>query len=98
MKPTLNGDNGGRDERGRFTAGNRGGTGNPLSKRVNRLRSALLNAVSEADMQSVIAALVEKAKKGDVAACRVLFERVLGPPIAADIIERIEILEAKHES
>jgi len=49
-------------------------------------------------MQSVIAALVEKAKKGDVAACRVLFERVLGPPIAADIIERIEILEAKHES
>jgi len=92
MEPTANGDNG-RDEHGRFTAGNAGGPGNPHAAQVGRLRSALLNAVTEDDIREVAAALVGKAKKGDVVAARVLFDRVLGKPIEADLIARIEALE-----
>jgi len=53
----------------------------------------LLDAVTEDDLRDVIKALVKKAKDGDVAATRILFDRCLGPPIAADILERIEALE-----
>ena len=90
--PSANGDNG-RDKKGRFTAGNCGGPGNPHSAQVSRLRSALLNAVTEDDMTAVIQALVAKAKKGDVAAARVMFDRVLGKPIESDLFARIEALE-----
>jgi hypothetical protein len=92
MTPSPNGDNG-RDEQGRFTAGNNGGPGNPHAAQVGRLRTALLNAVTEDDMREVVLALVGKAKTGDVVAARVLFDRVLGKPIEADLIARIEALE-----
>ena len=92
MTPSPNGDNG-RDERGRFTAGNSGGPGNPHAAQVGRLRSALLNAVTEDDMRDVVLALVARAKNGDVKAARALFDRVLGKPIEADLIARIEALE-----
>jgi len=92
MTPLPNGDNG-RDEHGRFTAGNAGGPGNPHAAQVGRLRSALLNAVTEDDMRDVVLALVRKAKDADVVAARVLFDRVLGKPIEADLIARIEALE-----
>ena len=95
--PTGNGSNGGRDDRGRFTQGNEGGPGNPHSLQVSRLRSALLNAVTEDDMREIIEALVAKAKAGSIAAARVLFNRTLGKPLEPDIIARIEALEAKYE-
>jgi len=103
MEPTGNGDNGDngdngeRDDRGRFTQGNSGGPGNPHSLQVSRLRSALLNAVTEDDMREIIEALVAKAKEGSIAAARVLFNRTIGRPLEPDIIERIERLEARHE-
>lgn len=90
--PSPNGSNG-RDERGRFTAGNAGGPGNPHAAQVGRLRSALVSAVTEEDMREVITALVDKAKAGSIAAARVLFDRVLGKPVEADLIARIEALE-----
>src|SRR5262245_18489356 len=37
------------DSRGRFAKGNRGGTGNPFARRVARLRTLLLEIVSEDD-------------------------------------------------
>lgn len=77
--PTANGDNG-RDERGRFTTGNPGGPGNPHAAQVSRLRSALLDAVAPEDMQAIALKLIDLAKNGDVMACRVLFDRVLGRP------------------
>ena len=82
-----------RDERGRFLPGNKGGPGNPYAKRVAALRRALLGAVSEQDLTDIISALVTKARSGDVAAAKILLDRVFGPPIAADIVERIEALE-----
>jgi len=84
-----------RDERGRFLPGNKAATGNPHAKRVAELRSALLEAVTAEDLTAVVRALVTAAKQGDVAAARVLFERVLGRPLEADILERLEALEAR---
>ena len=92
MAPSPNGDNG-RDESGRFTPGNPGGPGNPHAAQVGRLRSALLDAVTLEDMRAVALALVEKAKAGDIAAARVLFDRVLGKPVEADLIARLEAIE-----
>jgi len=92
--PSPTGDSG-RDERGRFIVGNDIGIGNPHAKQVARLRSALLDAITPADMKAIISALIEKAKAGDVHAASVLFERVLGKPLEIDIIERIESLEAQ---
>ena len=92
--PTANEDNG-RDGRGRFAPGNRGGPGNPHAAQVSRLRSALLDAITPDDMKAIISALIGKAKAGDVHAASVLFERVLGKPLEIDIIERIESLEAQ---
>lgn len=94
--PSPNGPNG-RDARGRFMEGNPGGPGNPHAAQVGRLRSALLDAVTEDDMRQIVAALVEKAKGGSIQAARVLFDRVLGQPLAADILERVEQLERAVE-
>jgi len=92
VAPSPNGDNG-RDEGGRFAVGNPGGPGNPHAVQVGRLRSALLDAVTPEDMRAVALALVEKAKGGDIAAARVLFDRVLGKPVEADLIARLEAIE-----
>ena len=90
--PLPNGANG-RDAAGRFAKGNAGGPGNPNAKRVAALRSALLAAVTEEDIQEVVEALVREAKSGNVQATRELLSRVLGPPDAVDLLERIEGLE-----
>jgi len=47
-------------------------------------------------MREIIEALVAKAKEGDIAAARTLFDRVLGKPVEGDLIERIEALEARY--
>lgn len=73
----------GRDARGRFTAGNLGGPGNPFARRVAALRTALLKAVTEADIDAIARQLVEQAKAGDVPACKLLFAYVLGKPAPA---------------
>ncbi len=92
ITPSPNGANG-RDASGRYTAGNRGGPGNPLAKRVGALRSALLDAVTEGDIRAVIATVVTSAKEGDMVAAKILFERVLGKPVEIDVLERLEQLE-----
>lgn len=90
--PSTNGSNG-RDSSGRFAQGNRGGPGNPHAAKVAQLRSALLNAVKPTELRAIVQALVTKAKQGDIAAAKLLLERVLGPPIATDIADRMEHLE-----
>jgi len=82
-----------RDKNGRFVKGNSGGPGNPFAARIGRLRSVLIDAVTEEDMRETIRAVVEAARGGDLAAAKLLFDRVLGPPVEADLIERIEGIE-----
>ena len=74
----------GHDTNGRFAAGNTLGRGNPHAAQVARLRSAMLASVSEDDMKATIGKLVEMAKGGDVAAIKLLFDRVLGKVVTVE--------------
>ncbi|WP_428937281.1 hypothetical protein [Fontivita pretiosa] len=87
-----NGSNG-RNANGRFAAGNPGGPGNPHARRVARLRAELLRAVTPQDLRNVIAALLRKARRGDVPAIRELLQRLLGPPVELDFAQRLDALE-----
>jgi hypothetical protein len=70
----------GRDQRGRFTAGNAGGPGNPFARRVARLRTILMEYVTDQDMEEIVGQLVVMAKFGDLAAIKLLFQYTLGKP------------------
>src|SRR5262245_34093278 len=50
-----------RDRRGRFVPRNPGGPGNPFARQVAALRQAVLDAVTAADIQTVIRKLIELA-------------------------------------
>ncbi len=84
---------GARDISGRFAPGNKCGRGRPLARQAAQLRGALMGAVTADDIQAIAKTLVSKARGGDMAATKILLERLLGAPIAADILERIETLE-----
>jgi hypothetical protein len=90
--PSPNGANG-RGSRGQFAPGNKGGPGNPYAAAIGKLRSALLKAVTPNEIEAVAKALIDKAKTGDVPAIRELLDRILGRPVEADLLERLEALE-----
>ena len=94
MTPLPNGSDG-RDDNGRFAPGWRGGPGNPHGKRTARLRAELLRCVRPSDLREIVAVLVAQAKNGDLAAVREVLNRVLGAPVASDILERLEGIEAQ---
>jgi hypothetical protein len=82
-----------RDTRGRFTRGNPGGPGNPFARRLARLRQALCQRVTEADIEALADQLLERARQGDLAATKLLFAYVIGKPTAAvdpDTLDREE--------
>lgn len=89
------GSNGGRRPDGRFGPGNRAARGNPHARRVARLRTALIRAVTPEDVEAVAVALLAKGKDGDVGAARELLQRLLGPPVALDVIERLDAVEQR---
>ncbi|MCA9233553.1 MAG: hypothetical protein KDA57_23135, partial [Planctomycetales bacterium] len=71
-------DSNGRSKTGRFAPGNKFGKGNPLAKRAQKLRSALFAAVSEEDIEAIVAKLVAAAKNGDTIAAREVLDRTVG--------------------
>lgn len=85
----------GRTGDGRFAQGNTAGKGNPFAKRAGELRAALFDAVSDDDLRAVIIKLIELAKGGDTQAARLVLDRVLGAPVAVDLLEKIEALEER---
>jgi hypothetical protein len=87
----------GRGDKGRFAPGNRLAKGNPFARHVAKLRSALFKAVKPADLIEVVASLLRQAKTGDVASAKEILQRLLGPPEAIDLMERLDALEAKIE-
>ena len=78
------GDNTGRDNQGRFTAGNPGGPGGP-----RRRTSELRRAAEEAITPDHVAAMVRKATRmgleGDLSAMRLVFERTCGRAAEAPV-------------
>jgi hypothetical protein len=83
-----------RDKKGRFRAGNPGGPGNPLARKVGKLRAVLLASVSVKDIRLVARVLVKEARRGNMQAVRELLDRLFGRPVEADLIERLERMEA----
>jgi hypothetical protein len=70
----------GRDGRGRFAAGNTCGGGNPFARQVAGLRAALLETVTEQDIQEIAYVLLLNAKAGDLPSVKLLFQYTLGKP------------------
>ena len=91
MGSSLNGDNGGRDTHGRFTAGNAGGPGNPYSKKVADFRRVLVDSVTVEDLQACARALVKKARAGEIPALRELLDRLLGKPMQTTAVAAVEL-------
>jgi hypothetical protein len=73
---------GNHDAKGRFTRGNTAAVGNPFARRMAKLRSIVLDAVSEEDLRAVIQRMVEQAKAGDPAAAKLLLLYTVGRPAA----------------
>lgn len=88
--------NGNHDARGRFTAGNKAGRGNPHHRRVAELRAKMLERVTPDDIAAVVEALVNKAKAGDTAATKLLLDRVFGRIADHDAAAACE--RAEHEA
>lgn len=82
-----------RDARGRFGPGNSFARGNSRHRRVAQLRAAMLDAVTPEDVRAVLVALVAKAKRGDVAATRVLLDRLFGKVGDSDLGEAGDLSE-----
>src|SRR4051794_39515764 len=80
----------GRDVHGHFRPGNKGGPGNPFARKVAALRKALLDSVSEQDLQEIVVLLKLKAQKGDLAAVKLLFQYCLGKPEAVKDPDRMD--------
>jgi hypothetical protein len=85
----------GRDARGRFTAGNAGGPGNPFARRVAELRKVLLETVTDDELRIVAGQLMVKAKFGDLAAIKLLFQYVLGKPAATVDPDALDVQEVE---
>ena len=81
----------GRDERtGRFLPGWQGGPGNPFAGQVARLRAAMLEAIAPDDLHAIVRALIKRARGGDVAAAREVFDRTLGRPAAGPLLDHAD--------
>ena len=83
----------GHEANGRFAKGNADGPGNPFGRRVAELRQVILDALTDAELIAVTRSMIERAKKGDVAAARLLLQYSLGKPAAAVQPDRIDIDE-----
>jgi hypothetical protein len=69
------------DARGRFAPGNGGGPGNPFGWRVAAFRMLLLERTTKEEFEEVRLAVVKAAKEGNMAACRLFFQYLLGKPL-----------------
>src|SRR5437879_3639900 len=83
----------GRDQRGRFARGNKGGPGNPFARQVAASRAALLASVTAEDLAAIVRALIDKAKGGDVAAAKLVFAYVLGKPAETVDPDQLDVQE-----
>jgi hypothetical protein len=87
----------GRGKGGLFAPGNKFGKGNPHAAKVQKLRSTLVNAVTQKDIREVVKKLVEKAKEGCHHSAKILFDRIFGAPIVLDVEDRLAEVESRIE-
>ena len=70
----------GRTNEGKFTKGNQCSVGNKsrTDEKAKALKQALLEAINEEDIKEIFKGLAKKAKAGDVAAAKEIFDRLWG--------------------
>lgn len=91
----------GRDNRGRFTPGNKAASADkrPYTRKAAELRRALYNAVTASDIARIVETLKAQALEGNLKASALLLDRILGTAQQGiDLLERLEKLEAVAES
>jgi hypothetical protein len=91
--PSGNGANGSRDARGRFLPGNPGGPGNPFARRVAAFRRALCESVTDQDFRDLAGRLLQEARRGDLAAVKLLFAYTIGRPTDAVDPDTLDLQE-----
>ena len=71
-----------RDTNGRFVAGNKASRngGRPKKAREERYQEILTTSITFVDFQAIIHKLRDKAKRGDIAAAKLLLEYLVGKP------------------
>lgn len=68
-----------KDSRGRFLPGNKAAVGRKRKYAdIDKLRKAIMAAVNEEDIIAITRKLIMMARKGDIRAADLLFNRVLG--------------------
>ena len=82
-----------RQANGRFAIGNKGGPGNPFARQVAALRQTLLNRTTPKDFEKIADELIKKAKTGDVAAIKLLFQYTLGKPAPSPDPDHLDVDE-----
>lgn len=86
--------NGGRDPTsGRFTKGNSLGRNVKHARQASQIRSLLYKVATTEEVTALLEALLAKAQTGDVPACKLCLEYLLGPPQSLDIIQAVASLE-----
>jgi hypothetical protein len=81
---------------GKFTVGNPGGPGNPHARHCARMLALLRTSISDEEMVDIIRALVEKARKGDTSAAKILLSYKIGKPGEAPNPDQIDRDEWEH--
>src|SRR5579859_7220393 len=66
---------------GRFTAGNRGGPGNPYSRHMAEMRRTMHDCVTRAQFEEVVRALTMQAAMGDLVAIKLFLQYMVGLPL-----------------
>jgi hypothetical protein len=83
----------GRDARGRFTKGNKGGPGNPFAREVAVLRATMIHAFTPKIFMRLVEVLRQRAEGGDMVAMKLILQYVLGKPAETLDPDRIAIDE-----
>ena len=88
-----------RDDKGKFVPGNQAAVGRSRkhAEQVGNLRRALYEEVTPERLKRIVNSLIVEAEAGQVAAARLVLEYCLGKPLEADILERLERLEALEQ-
>jgi len=84
-----------RGPNGRFLKGNPGGPGNPFARECAMMRKALMSSLTYEEMKIIGAQVVCKAKMGDLAAAKLVFQYILGKPAPMVDPDDLDIHEMK---
>ena len=80
----------GRESNGQFAKGNFGGPGNPYARQSAKLRQALLDNVSAAQIAAIITTMADLAIKGNVQAAKLVLHYTISKPTEAVNPDRLD--------